>query len=457
MTRHVKLLRQGAIIAILGLMLGQPSDVRCDDWPQWRGPRRDGVWRETGIVECLPESLEPRWRTPIGGGFAGPAVVGQRVYVSDRVLPPGVSNPESRWNRTDPVEGSERVLCLDADTGRLLWKHEYRCRYTISYPAGPRATPTVDEGLVYSLGAMGSLLCLDAVSGRVLWTRDYRRDFGMTMNMWGMAAAPLIDGEKLIVLAGGANGACVVALNKRTGKEMWRALESEDPGYSAPIIITWSGVRQLIVWNPLGVYALNPENGQQYWSQSFETRMGHSIATPVFDDATGSLLVSSFFNGSLMMRLDRLHPKATLLWKGSSDSELPQSSDGLHSLMSTPVIDGGHVYGVCSYGQLRCLDAATGRRIWETRAPTGDGRWWNAFLVRHEQRYFICNEQGELILAELSPEGYSELSRVHLIEPTNTAGRRKIVWSHPAFANRCIYTRNDQQILCVDLSSHRTP
>jgi outer membrane protein assembly factor BamB len=315
----------------------------------------------------------------------------------------------------------------------------------------------VDGERVYALGAMGDLICLDAARGSVLWSRDYRRDFGTLMNMWGMAAAPLIEGDKLLVLAGGADGACVVALDKRTGAELWRALESEDPGYSAPIVIRWAGVRQLIVWTPLGLYALNPDNGQQYWFQAFETRMGHAIATPVFDESSGCLLVSSFFNGSLMMRLDRRDARAARLWKGASDSELPQSTDGLHSLMSTPVISDGHVYGVCSYGQLRCLDAATGRRIWETRAPTGDGRWWNAFLVRYQQRYFLCNEQGELILAELSPQGYSEISRTQLIEPTATAGRRKIVWSHPAFANRCIYARNDKHILCIDMSSHAAP
>jgi outer membrane protein assembly factor BamB len=423
-----------------------------DDWPQWRGPHRDGVWRESGVVDSLPAELDYRWRTPIGGGFAGPAVVADRVYVTDRVLPPGVSNPENRWNRTDPVDGSERVLCLDAATGRIVWSHQYPCRYEISYPAGPRATPTVHAGKVYTLGAMGDLLCLEADTGRVVWSRNYVTDFGTRMNLWGMAAAPLIDGDRLILLAGGRDGGCVLALDKDDGRELWRALDADDPGYSAPAIIHFGGVRQLIVWNPVGLHSLDPDSGRLYWSQPFETRMGHSVASPVFDAKRGLLLVSSFFHGSLMMQLDDRRPAARLLWKGTSDSELPQSTDGLHALMCTPVLQDGYVYGICSYGRLRCLEASTGRRLWGTYAATPEGRWSNAFLIQHQDRFFLCNEQGQLMIARLSPRGYDEISRAKLIEPTNTAGRRQVVWSHPAFAGRCVYARNDKEIVCVDLS-----
>jgi outer membrane protein assembly factor BamB len=436
---------------LLGILL-TPLTAAGDDWPQWRGPQRDGVWRESGILKQLPAQLVRRWETPLGGGFSGPAVVGDRVYVTDRVVAPGETVPESRWDRTDPVSGSERVLCLDGLTGRVIWKYEYPCRYTISYPAGPRATPTVDGGRVYTLGAMGQLHCLETATGRVVWAKNYLTDFGTQMNMWGMAAAPLVDGDHLIVLSGGKDVACVVALNKETGAEVWRALDCSDPGYSAPIIIRAGGVRQLIVWNPLGVHSLNPTDGKLYWTQPFESRMGHSIATPVFDAKEHLLFVSCFFDGPLMLELDEASPAARILWRGGSGSELPQNTQGLHSLMCTPILRDGHLYGVCSYGQLRCLDARTGRRIWETFAATGEGRWSNAFLIPQGDRVWICNEKGELIAAELSPRGYKELSRAWLIEPTAIAGRRKIVWSHPAFANRCVYARNDQQIVCVDLS-----
>jgi outer membrane protein assembly factor BamB len=150
------------------------------------------------------------------------------------------------------------------------------------------------------------------------------------------------------------------------------------------------------------------------------------------------------------MKLAKDKPTAEVSWKGKSTSEI--KTDGLHAVMCTPVFQGDHIYGVCSYGQLRCLEEETGKRVWETFDATGEGRWWNAFITRHQDRYFINNEQGDLIVAKLSPEGYKEESRAFLIAPTNRAARREIVWSHPAYANKCVYARNDEEIVCADLS-----
>jgi len=453
--------RAKVLTTVFGLLVSA-TVVRGDDWPQWRGPQRDGVWRETGIVKTLPSGkLTYRWRTPVGSGFAGPAVAGQRVYVADRIVARDESLPRNDPGRRKLVRGGERILCLDAESGRILWKYEYACPYNISYPVGPRATPTVDGGKVYSLGAMGDLFCFDAESGKVVWQKNYPADFGTEINFWGMAAAPLIDGDHIVLLAGGKNNGCVVALNKLTGVEVWRALDSADPGYAAPILIDSGGRRQLIVWNPVGLYGLDPKTGAVYWQQKAEIHLGHSIATPIFDPNRRLLFVTSFFDGPMMLKLGAAQPTASLLWKGNSHSELPQNTDGLHSIISTPAFQDGYIYGICSYGQLRCLDATTGKRIWETFDATGRGRWWNAFLIQHEDHFLLCNEQGELIIAKLSPKGYHELSRSFLIEPTNRAQRRKVVWSHPAFAHRCIFARNDKEVVCVDLSaenlSHQLP
>ena len=186
-----------------------------DDWPQWRGPMRDGVWRETGIVDELPRELNFKWKTPVGQGYAGPAVVGDRVYVMDRQLPNGVENPSDPFDKRS-VTGEERVLCLDLHTGKILWVHKYECPYTISYPYGPRVTPTVNDGKLYTVGAMGDFWCLDAESGKVIWSKKYAEDFGTEMNTWGMSAHPLVDGQKVILLVAGNAG--VVALIRRREK-----------------------------------------------------------------------------------------------------------------------------------------------------------------------------------------------------------------------------------------------
>lgn len=419
---------------LLVVWLGSCRWLHAADWPQWLGPERDAVWRETGILRRFPTNGPSfRWRTPIGTGYAGPAVAKGRVYVTDR------------------VGATERVLCLNQADGKILWEHADECPYTISYAAGPRATPVVDEGKVYTLGAQGDLRCLAAGSGQVLWSRALTKDFGIQTPVWGFAGHPLIEENKLICLVGGT-GSVVVAFDKNTGKELWRALSAKEPGYVPPMIYEAGRRRQLIVWHPESLNSLDPETGRVFWTQPFESRVGLCVSTP---RQLGDLLfVTAFYNGPLMMRLDATQPTAQVLWRGKSSSE--QKTDGLHSIMSTPFLEDGHIYGVCSYGQLRCLKADTGERLWETFAATTGGqplRWANAFLIKNGDVFFLPNEKGDLIIARLSPRGYEDLSRAHLLEPVNHDCGRNVVWSHPAFANRCIYARNDREIICVSLAA----
>jgi outer membrane protein assembly factor BamB len=430
-----------------GLLLGP---ARADDWPQWLGPRRDGVWRETGILPAFPKGGPAiRWRTPIGAGYAGPAVAGGRVYVTDRLAEP------SRTPGRRPSAGKERVLCLDEVTGKVLWKHEYDCPYRVGYPAGPRTTPVVYGDKVYTLGTMGDLLCLEAATGKVLWSKNFPRDYGAPVPMWGFAAHPLPDGDKLICVAGG-EGSVAVAFDKETGKERWRALSAREPGYCPPMIYEVGGRRQLIIWHPEAVNGLDPETGKLYWTQPFRVRSGITIATPRL--AGDRLFVSCFYNGPLMLKLAADRPGAGVLWKGKSNSELPRLTDGLHSLMCTPFLKDGYIYGVCSYGQLRCLKADTGERLWETLRATGAEqkpaeRWANAFLVAQGDRFFLFNEKGDLLIARLTPKGYEEVSRAHILEPSNHMPGRPVVWSHPAFARRSMYARNDKEVVCVSLAA----
>jgi outer membrane protein assembly factor BamB len=409
----------------------------ADDWPQWGGPQRDLVWGETGIVKSLPVDADgklPRvWSAPIGEGYAGPAVADGRVFVTDRVVD----------------ASQERVLCLDAETGRQLWHHDYLARYTVSYPAGPRSTPVVDGDRVYTIGAMGHMFCFHAESGKVLWQKNFVDDFGTDLPTWGMAASPLVDGDQLITLVGGKDGALVVSFNKHTGQELWRSLDSPGIGYAPPVIFEFGGKRQLIVWHPEAVSSVDPANGKLIWEVPYSVRAGLSIMTP--RKVGNRLFVASFYNGPRMLEVARDGLSAKIVWAGKSDSEI--RTDGVHPIMCTPWFDGKNIFSVCSYGQLRGLDAATGERLWETQAATGQGRWWNAFLIPHEDRFFIHNEQGELIIARLSAEGYEELSRGLLVEPTRPVQRRMTIWSHPAFAMKSVFARNDRELVRVSLAA----
>lgn len=438
--------RARVLISLLVLM-SCPAGVRADDWPQWLGPRRDGVWREQGILEKFPQDgPRRRWRTPIGAGYSGPAVAAGRVYVTDRVADVVAKDPFAK----EKLGGQERVLCLDEATGKELWKHEYDCAYEVSYPLGPRTTPLVHGDKVYTLGTMGDLKCLETGSGKVIWEKNFVRDFEARVPLWGFASNPLLDGDKLICLCGGP-GSTVVAFHKETGKELWRSLSVDEIGYAPPVIVNAGGTRQLIIWLPNAVNSLDPETGKRLWSQPFMVKANLTVPTP---RQSGDLLfVTSFYNGSMMLRLNHDKPGAELLWKGKGRGEQTNQTDGLHSIMPTPFIKDGYIYGVCSYGQLRCLNLK-GERIWETFQATGgqEVRWGNAFLVEHGDKFFLFNEKGDLIIARLSPKGYDEVSRAHLIDPTDRFPKRLVVWTHPAFANRSVYVRNDKEIACFSLA-----
>lgn len=416
-----------------------PATSRADDWPQWGGPQRDLEWRETGIAEALP-AVDPKtgmlprmWTAKIGSGYAGPAVANGRVFVTDRLAD----------------QNLERVLCFDANTGKELWKHEYEAKYAISYPLGPRATPTFDGDRVYALGAVGNLFCFDAATGRIIWQNFLPTDFGTQLPQWGTAGAPLVEGDQLIVLAGGKPNALVVSFDKNTGEERWRALDGKEPGYCAPLVMEFGGKRQLIIWHPEAIVGLDPTSGKELWSVPFAVQAGLTIPTP--RKLGNRLFITSFYNGPLMIDLGEDGKSPNVLWRtGANNNE--QHNDSLHAIMVTPIVTDDCIYGVGSYGEMRCLDTKDGQKLWETYDATGKGRWWNAFLVPHGDRVVICNEQGDLIYAKLSRDGYKELSRAKMIEPTQPIGRRKTVWSHPAFAMQSVFARNDGELIRVDLA-----
>ena len=425
----------------------------AEDWPQWRGPNRLAIWAEDGIVDRFPEGgLKVTWRVPIKGGFSGPVVADGRVFVIDFEFLPG----------TRVAEGTERLLALDEETGDVLWTHTWETTYRnlmLSYATGPRGSPTVDGNRVYVAGAAGRMLCLDTATGEVIWEIDSVAEYDTSVPVFGVSSSPLVDGDHVIFVVGGEPDALVAAFDKRTGEEVWRSIDVvSEMGYAQPLIIEAGGVRQLIVYHPTALSSLDPDSGEVYWEQPFEVTGGLTISTPVHSD--NSLFVSSFYNGSMMLRLNSDRPAASVEWTRRGTSELPDGTDALHSIITTPIVEGDYVYGVGSYGELRALDARTGERLWTSDQMTAQARWGTAFMVRHGDRYFVNNDDGFLMIARFTPQGYEELDRTRLINPTSAAGwgprkrwDRDVNWTHPAYANRHIITRNDNEIIRASLAA----
>jgi outer membrane protein assembly factor BamB len=422
-------------------LVGLPA-LRGDDWPQWMGPNRDAVWREKGLLSKFPEGgPKVLWRVKIDGGYAGPAVADGRVFVSDFVTP---GNRKPGFG-TSNVKGTERVLCFEAATGKPLWEHKYPCHYKIGYPAGPRCTPTVSGGKVYALGAMGDLRCLDAKTGELIWAKDYKKDYKATPPMWGFAGHPLVDGQRLYCIVGG-QGSVAVAFDKDTGKELWRSLSAPTQGYSSPALIEAGGKRQLLIWNAEAINGLDPETGKVYWSVPLDPSFGMSIMTPQkWEDY---LFAGGIGNKAVLLKLAAEKPAVTEVWRGK-----PKTA--AYPVNSTPFLEGGYMYIVDQAGQLRCVKLQTGERLWETLEPTTGDRPQNsatAFLIKNGDRFVLMSETGHLILARLTPKGYEEISRAKILDPTTDAFGRLVVWSYPAFANRCVFARNDRELVCVSLA-----
>jgi outer membrane protein assembly factor BamB len=424
----------GALVALVFFLSGS---AQAGDWPQWRGTERDGVWRETGIVNQFDEPQIPlRWRVPVAAGYCSPTVADGRVYLTDRITKP---------------EQQERVQCFDWETGKSLWTYTYDCTYrNVGYRAGPRASVTVFDNRAYALGTMGHLHCFDATTGKLLWKKDMAALYNIEIPVWGIAAAPLVEDNLVILHIGGTPEACIVALDRKTGEERWTAL-SDRASYSAPIIIQQAGKRVLVCWTGDHVAGLNPQTGAVYWQHPFTpVKMVIGVPTPVFSD--NRLFVSSFYDGSLMLRVNPNKLEVAPIWRRRGQSE--KKTESLHCMISTPVVQGDYVYGVDSYGEFRCLDAGTGDRIWEDTTAVPLGRWSTMHLIPHEDKVWLFTERGELMITTLSPKGLTIHSRAQLIKPTTEQLPRRggVSWSHPAFAYKHIFVRNDEELVCADLS-----
>ncbi len=412
-------------------MKGQDHTVQSD-WPQWRGPDRSGTWYNGPRVDSLTENLVTTlWDVPVGSGYSGPTVADGLVYVMDL------------------REDSERVVCLDARNGKAVWIHSYPVLYSVGYPTGPRASVLIHSGKAYAWGTMGHLHCLDATTGKELWKINTAEKYKSRIPVWGMASNPIMVNNLLVVQVGGTGGACLVAFHKDTGEEAWRALDDE-ASYSSPVMISQAGKEVLVCWTGGSVAGLDPGTGKIYWSVPLlPLNMIMNISDPVYEPPF--LFLSAFFDGSYLVELDQQTTSARLIYHRHGTSE--RKTDALHCCISTPLIRDGYLYGIDSYGETRCLDLLTGDRIWEDQTLGPNERWANIHFVSQGDQVWGFNEIGELLLGKLTPEGYIDQGRVKVIDPVKISPnpRNGVTWAHPAFSGNHIFVRSDSRLLCLEI------
>jgi len=434
-TRNFSRERNSILVLIfLALMACGQEHEPGDDWNQWRGPDRSGTWYNGSSLDTLTANMvHQHWEAEIGPGYSGPTVSEGRVYVMDY------------------IDGFERVQCFSAENGQKRWTHNYPVSYNVGYPTGPRASVQVFDGKAYSFGTMGHLYCFNAETGKVLWYINAMEKYQSRIPTWGLASNPIMFEDKLIVQVGGLSEACLVAIDKESGDEIWRALD-EEASYSTPVLISQAGKHVLVCWTGESISGLDPHSGRVYWSVPFQPgNMIMNIADPVYDPPY--LFLSGFFDGSYLLKLDQETTTAKLVYHRHGQSEI--NTDALHCVISTPLIRNGYVYGIGSYGEARCLDLLTGNRIWEDLSLVPKGRWANVHLIHQGDKVWGFNELGELLLGRFTSKGYVDLGRVKVINPVRISPnpRNGVCWSHPAFTGNRIFIRSDEQLVCIEVNN----
>jgi outer membrane protein assembly factor BamB len=403
----------------LSLSLSAAGRVQAADWPQWRGPLRDGVCTETGLLKDWPaQGPKLVWKaTGLGGGYSDVAVVGERIYTAG--------------DRAD----ASFVVALNRGDGKVVWSSRLGRQGAPGWGgfAGPRAMPTVDGDLLFAVSQWGEMVCLETATGRELWRKDYVSDFGGALPEWGFSESPLVDGDKVVVTPGGSQGA-IVALNKKTGAILWRSGEFTDPAhYSSLIVEEIGGVRQYIQLTAADVAGVAAADGKLLWSAR-RPGMTAVIPTPVYHD--GFVYVTSGYNvGCNAFRITAAGGKFSAQ-PVYSNKEMVNQHGGV-------VLVEGNLYGYSDNKGWTCQDFLTGELRWREKAKLGKGS-----VLYADGRLYLRQEdkQGTVALIEASPAGYREHGRFD--QPDRTA---KNSWTHPVVSGGRLYIRDQDTLLCYDV------
>lgn len=413
---------------VAGERMGPLWKLQAGDWPQFRGPNRDGVAR--GIT--IPEDWAPEkslWKRPVGLGWSSFAIVGDYAFTQEQ--------------RGD----FETIVCYAAQTGEPLWVHQNKAKFSEPLGGvGPRATPTFENGLLYALGATGILDCLEARTGSLLWTRNILKDAKAENLEWGMAGSPLIYGDWVIVSPGGSDQSSLVAYDKHSGQRVWGGGSSR-ASYSSPLIHRVQGEDQILIFNGEGLFAHRPANGAVLWQYKYTNMPKINVAQPIpLSDAnlplswpslgedggaeTARILLSTgYAKGSVLLDLD-------LSQKGEWSVKPAWHSRRLKPKFNNLVVKDGYAYGA-DEGILTCIDLQNGRKKWK------DGRYGYGQLLLVENLLLILAESGDIVLVEVNPEEFREVSRIRALKGKS--------WSHPAVGNGLLLVRNGREACAFPL------
>lgn len=426
------------------------SRLPASDWPQWLGPNRDGVWPQKNLIAKLPESgPKVLWRTKVGLGYSGPAVERNNVYLLDYEKKSGTVtvNPGGR----SKLEGTEMLRCLDATTGAPKWAHKWEQPLDMSFPNGSRTTPAVANGKVVALGAEGRLICCDAATGKLLWEHQIKELTGSKESpMWGYSSHPLIH-DGLVYVNAGATKGVTLAFSLADGKLLWSAVPHSEPGYAPPVLITQGAKSQLLTFFPKGLAGLDLKTGAVKWQFKMDAPYGMSIMQPAINDQ-GIIMVSAMGQKNLGVKLTSSTGAAEIAWESVNRS--------FASKNGAPVAFEDCFVGCDTDGQLKCIKAVTGKLVWEKDnsilSKKGNSGTFFMARVADTPRFVVFNEQGELVLGEMSTDptkAWQETSRARILKPTTPQmGDKIVVWSAPAFAQSCVFARNDEELICVSLA-----
>jgi len=392
---------------------------RADDWPQWRGPKRDGLSPETGLLQQWPQGGPAlAWRaTGLGEGFSSVSVVGDRIYTT----------------------GDKGDVCyvhgLNRADGKLLWSTPLGKAGAPGWGgfAGPRGTPTVDGDLLYVMGQYGELACLKTADGVKVWAKHLSKDFGGERPEWGYSESVLIDGDQAVCTPGGSKGA-IVALDKRTGRLLWQTKDFTDPAhYSSLVCAEIAGVKQYVQLTADSVVGVSPK-GEVLWRIE---RKGKTavIPTPVVK-GDKVYVTSGYGAGSHLFVVERAGGKLQVRQVYAERS--------IASHHGGAVLVGDHVYGYCDSRGWVCQELATGKLTWTEKRQVGKG----SVMCADGRLYLRAEDDGIVALIEATPDGYKETGR--FVQP---GFGKPTTWPHPVVAGKKLYLRDQNQLLCYDIQA----